>query len=351
MLAVATAAGCGQIALTEGGPRPAPPSAMTGAALVFDADLNAVVAVGGPAAPAQPALRTWSWDGHRWQQTDLDNRPPPRTAPLVASDPSGGVLLVGGQTGGTSTTSCRPNPPSTTGGGQPALCTGVATPVHQLSDVWSLPGHAWIRLAPPETVPPQGQLLAAEPALHTVVLVGRSRAFTPSATTGTWRWTDHGWSLMTTSSPQAAGSMAADPVTGKLIAYGGQEPFTPGPSMGGASTGGYSRTWQLTDSGWLELHLATVPERAQGVLTAGADGTRLLLITTTGHAWTWTGSTWQTYKITNARDAAASWQGSLLTAASGPRRRQVMVLSTGGKRGDTTWTLSDHAWQEQPTTP
>lgn len=350
-LALVVGTGCGQTTFSEG-PPPAPPGRMAGAVLAFDAELGTVVAVGGPVRPGQETLDTWTWDGRHWEPASVHGAPPARTAPLLAANPAtGGVLLVGGQTGGTSRTSCAPTPTSRPVGGRPALCTGVAVPVHPLSDVWSLHGRTWQQLAPTGTVPQQGRLLAAAPSLNTVALVGRTRALTPSATDGTWRWTGHDWALVTATTPQTADSMAADPATGVLLAYGGQAPFTPGPGMGGAGTAGYSRTWQLTGNGWEQLHPATVPDRAPGVLTVTPDGAHLLLITTTGHAWTWTDNSWHPYPTTNASGSAPSWSGEQLTAATNPGSRQVVLLAWGGASGDTTWTLTGHRWQQQPDTP
>ena len=351
VLALVAGTGCGQTSFSEG-PQLAPPGRLAGAVLAFDAGLGTVVAVGGPALSGRDALDLWSWDGHRWQPADVGGSPPARTSPLAAADPStGGVLLVGGQTGGTSSTSCSPTPTTTPTGGRPAMCAGVAVPVHPLSDVWSLNGRAWKQVAPNGTVPQQGQLLAAAPSLSSVVLVGRTRALTAAATAGTWRWTGHHWALVTATTPEAAGSMAADPASGALLAYGGQAPFTPGPGMGAASTAGYSRTWQLTGSGWQELHPATVPDHAPGVMTDTPDGTRLLLISTTGLTWTWIGNAWQPYTTTSASGSAPSWSGVHLSAATNPRTGQVVLLAAVGISGDATWTLTGRRWQQQPGTP
>jgi hypothetical protein len=197
-------------------------------------------------------------------------------------------------------------------------------------------------------VPQSERLLAYDPASHAVVLVGQSLANTPKGVDGTWRWTGHRWALLSSTSPEGADTMAYAPVSRRLLADGGQEPFTPGPRMGAPSAPGYARTWAFTGRHWSELHAPTPIDRAPGVLTISPDGFRLLLINTHGHIWSWTGRDWQRRP---ADDAPATghppWKGATLSAPTDPAREQILLLVTGDAN-DETWTLHDDRWTRYP---
>ena len=197
----------------------------------------------------------------------------------------------------------------------------------------------------------QGQLLADDPVIDAVVLVGQSLADTPDGL-GTWKWTGHRWSLLSSTIPQQADSMSYDPVSHRLLAYGGLQPSFPSGDVGAPGTVGYSQTWALTSTGWVELHPRTIPGRAPGVLTPSPDLGRLLLITTPGQTWAWTGQNWERYPARGAPAASRSpWTGATLTAATDPSRHQVVLLVTDDGAADQTWTLSGGAWTHHQATP
>jgi hypothetical protein len=176
-------------------------------------------------------------------------------------------------------------------------------------------------------------------------------AATPKSLPGTWKWTGHTWSLLSPTTPDQAGSMGYDPVSHRLLAYGGMQPSSPPGDMGAPATLGYSRTWALTGAGWVELHPVSTPGRVAGVLTASPDLRRLLLVTALGQIWAWTGRTWERYPARDAPAGSSSWSGATMTAATDPSRHQIVLLVTNDGTADHTWTLSGGTWTRQPATP
>lgn len=254
------------------------------------------------------------------------------------------LLLFGGQTQTTTAPEC--STPLRPG----RACTGTASPVQTLSDTWAFNNRVWRRLASGGAVPQSGRLLSYDPDLETVVLVGQTLVNTPRGVPGTWRWTPHRWTLLSPTGPTTADTMGYDPISHRLLAFGGQEPFTPGPGMGVASTPGYARTWAFTGRRWSEFHPLTLPDRAPGVLTASPDGHRLLLINTHGHVWTWTGRDWQPHPTRGAPTGGnRSWIGATPSAATDLVRHQIVLLIAGGNTDDETWTLQGDRWTRYPT--
>jgi hypothetical protein len=318
------------------------------AGIALDAETGDVVAFGGQQRTGRqvgPSSAMWRWSGDRWEPVAGAAAPAARSGALLAPDPhTHGVLLVGGST----QTITEPACPSSSDPEQG--CTGTVSPVRTLSDSWEFTGGVWRQLAAEGGIPQYGRLMASDPALDTVVLVGVSHANTPVP--GTWEWAGHGWSELSVTAPTGADSLGYDPVSHLLIAYGEQEPVQPGPGMGAPATSGYSRTWAFAGTSWYELHPLTAPDRADGTLTASPDGHRLMLINTRGQAWTWTGQDWQPY-LTRGGPATGNspWQGTTLSAATCPSRHEIVLLATGGNTNDQTWTLHGDEWTLHPGTP
>ena len=200
--------------------------------------------------------------------------------------------------------------------------------------------------------PGQGELLADDPAIGAVVLTGQSLAYTPKSLPGTWKWTGLTWSLLSPTTPDQADSMGYDPVSHRLLAYGGMQPSSPPGDVGAPATPGYSQTWALTSAGWVELRPGSTPGRVGGVLTPSPDLRRLLLVTALGQTWTWTGQAWEHYPARDAPAGSSSWSGATMTAATDPSRHQIVLLVTNDDgAADQTWALSGSTWTRQPATP
>jgi hypothetical protein len=291
-----------------------------------------------------PSAVTWQWTGERWQPV-ATGAPPARSAALMATEPSGRGLLL---SGGRAATYTLPSCPTPYSPGQP--CTASVSPSRLLSDTWAFADGNWRRLPGGPRTPAQGQMLAGDPALDAVVLTGQSRASGLGDVSGTWAWTGRGWSLLSASNPEQADSMAYDPVSGRLLAYGGRQPYSPPADAGAPSTPGYTQTWAFTGAGWTQLHVATNPGRVAGVLTLSPDLSRLLLITDLGQVWAWTGQRWQSYP-TRDDPAASTFTDATLAAATDPSRHQVVLLVTNDQADDQTWTLTGNTWAQHQATP
>lgn len=337
-----------------GGQAPAsvtPPASqqLLSAAIAYDPVTGGVIAFGGQHRAGRqigPSAVTWRWTGERWQPV-ATQAPSARWTTLMATEPSGyGLLLFGGRVGGTYTLPVCPTPYRQ---GEP--CTASASPMRFLPDTWAFADGIWQRLPAGPGTPAQGQMLAGDPAIGAVVLTGQSRASGLGDVSGTWKWTGHGWSLLSATNPEQADSMAYDPVSGRLLAYGGMQPSGPSAGEEGApATLGYSQTWALTDAGWIQLHPGTTPDRAVGVLTLSPDLRRLLLITTLGQVWAWTGQQWERYPVWGG-PAGSAWTNVTLAAATDPSQHQVVLLVTNDGADDQTWTLTGNTWVHHQATP
>jgi hypothetical protein len=236
----------------------APPAAqrLLGAAVAYDPGSGSVIAFGGQDRTGRqigPSSLTWRWTGERWQPVATPG-PPARSSALMAADASGrGLLMFGGRT----ETFTLPSCPAPSAPGQP--CTGSVSPSRLLSDTWTFTAGRWKRLPAGPRQPGQGELLADDPAIGAVVLVGQSLAYTPASLPGTWKWTGRTWSLLSPTIPDQADSMGYDPVSHRLLAYGGMQPSFPKGDMGAPATVGYTQTWALTGAGWVELHPPNTP--------------------------------------------------------------------------------------------
>lgn len=341
-LALLTTA-CGPAEGRTAGARASRMQRLLGAGLAYDAGAGAVVAFGGQSRHGRvigPSRVTWRWTGDRWERMPVTLAPPARSQALLATDPTTGrPVLFGGQAESHTMPSC---PPPSPGPGQQA-CVGSVSPVRVLEDTWELRGRGWRRLAGGGQAPLQGRLLGSDPARGDVILVG-GPAMSTSGSDGTWAWRGGRWALRSPTAPEGATTMAFDPVSRRLVAYGGQAPFTPAPGMGAPAMRGYSRTWVLGRRGWAEVSPATSPARSPGVLTASPDGSALLLVQSTGATWAWTGSDWRRHPTVGHPP------GAVLAAATDPTRREVVLL-VGTATGDATWTLRDGEWTNHGRAP
>ena len=283
----------------------APKTQLMGAALAFDPARAAVLAFGGTVTQgggSTPAATTWQWSSTGWRAVDLGVSPPGRTRALFAFDPSQqGLALVDGE----SETVSAP--------------TGA-------------PGVGWAAVG--------------DPTRSALVVVGETQP-PPQGHDGTWQHTGAGWSLLSATTPDYGATIGIDPISGRLIAYLGQQPHTPPPGDMAPDEAGFTHTWELASSGWQLLPPATVPSMAAGVLTPSPDGSQLLLVNTSGETWAWTGVTWSRYSTDDAPKLADAQS----VAAATDTAHHVVVVVAANNTGDATWTLNGHHWTKQPSTP
>ena len=185
-----------------------------------------------------------------------------------------------------------------------------------------------------------------DPARSALVVVGETQP-PPQGHDGTWQHTGAGWSLLSATTPDYGATIGIDPISGRLIAYLGQQPHTPPPGDMAPDEAGFTHTWELASSGWQLLPPATVPSMAAGVLTQSPDGSQLLLVNTSGETWAWTGVTWSRYSTDDAPKLADAQS----VAAATDTAHHVVVVVAANTTGDATWTLNGHHWTKQPSTP
>jgi PKD repeat protein len=189
-------------------------------------------------------------------------------------------------------------PPPNEGGGlaydaHSGYVVWVGGSVAGISETFTYSNGFWTNLSgglvnsPPAT---PGGMVAADPALDAVVLVG---AYVGSATLGTWAFANGSWSNLTSTLGVAPGfredgSMAYFPADSELVLFGGL----------GIGVG-LSDTWTLGPTGWSQ---ASPPEHPSPRWLAGLafDGAENELVLEGGidgntyenDTWAWSGSTW-----------------------------------------------------------
>ena len=316
-----------------------------GAALAFDPARAAVLAFGGTVKQgggSKAAATTWQWNGTGWRPIDVGVSPPGRTRALFAFDPSlQGLVLMDGESETVSAPTCAPPTAPDQAG-----CAGAVSPVQNLTDGWLLSPSGWARIDV-TGAPGVGWAAVGDPARSALVVVGETQP-PPQGHDGTWQHTSAGWALLSSTGPDYGASIGIDPNSGRLIAYLGQQPYTPPPGYMAPDEPGFTHTWELAASGWQLLPPANVPSMAAGMLTPSPDGSQLLLVNTSGESWARTGDTWSRYSTDNAPKLAGAQS---VAAATDTTHHVVVVVASNDTTGDTTWTLSGHHWTKQPSTP
>ena len=212
---------------------------------------------------------TWEWDGMRWTRLNPDTHPFSRSGACLSPDPTGHLLLFGGNHRG------------------------------PLGDTWRWDGTTWSSLAL-ETGPcsRMNGCMAFDPIANRVILFGGDTV--PALLNDTWEWDGILWSQRTpeVSPPCRFGScMAFDPISQVLILFGGLG-WRPDPTDADATIP-FDDTWQWDGTTWTQLmppvspparslaQLAVNPATNRLVLFGGWDGSKVLSDT-----WEWDGTTW-----------------------------------------------------------
>lgn len=259
---------------------------------------------------------------------------------MFAFDPAlDGLVLMDGQAETETVGSCSPAT------GAEASCPMSVSPVRNLSDAWLLATGGW-RPLQTNGMPGVGWATTTDPSRRALIVLG-STAPPPQGSTGTWQHTAAGWTTLTPTTPEYGASLGYDPASHRLIAFAGQRPYNPPPGSLAPVMSGFAHTWALTDGGWQQLQPADAPTSAPGVLTASPDGAQLLLVTSLGQTWAWTGDDWRRYPTTYNPPGAAVI--SVAAATDTARHQIVAVFSTEAK--DATWTLAGHRWTKHSSMP
>lgn len=166
------------------------------------------------------------------------------------------------------------------------------------ADTWVYDGTSWSQVHSAD--PPQGRAAASmayDPAERQTVLFG---GYDQAGTLGfrdTWTFDGAQWHLQhpaAVPAPRSDAAMAYDPVSRRMILFGGWEVNTPDR----AYPDGFDDTWAWDGTTWTRLHPAHMPP--SGVEVYAATGDHLMLYAgsqsrqpTRSQTWEWTGSDWQ----------------------------------------------------------
>jgi hypothetical protein len=262
---------------------------------------------------------TWTWDGSRWTQQHPAHNPPGRENAALAYDPSTrGVVLFGGM-------------------------TGVFPNLNYLGDTWTWDGRDWTRRLPKNSPSRRATNAATDPAGGGVLVQGGvgyghlGGAFFYD----TWRWNGRDWiELAPRHHPDGdLATLAADPATHTVVAFGGAFPY---PQLFGS-------TWTWDGHDWTQHHPANAPSAriANGlaydpaigrvVLFGGATDLLTTPLTTSDETWTWDGVNWtqQDTSISPPKRTAAAM-------ATDPRTCAVVLFGGfDGPEGDPAANLGD----------
>jgi hypothetical protein len=236
------------------------PSPRTAAGVAYDVARQALVVFGGyPEGGAAILADTWTLRGGQWHLMQPRVSPPARNVAIFVYDPLRKVTILNGGH-------------NTSPGNQP-----------NVADTWTWDGQAWSQVAVGSGPSLFTSMGAFDQARGVLVVFGVQSGGTPE--TWTWdgsRWTQH---KPATSPPaRAVGSMGWDPVSKRMLLFGGRRD----------DTGVRDDTWLWDGSNWTEQHPAVAPSPRLGA--AIASGQRLVLYgggDLLSDTWIWTGSTWK----------------------------------------------------------
>jgi hypothetical protein len=230
--------------------------------------------------------QTWTWDGTQWTLRHPRNHPSARGNAAMAYDPATRtVVLFGGWTA--DFTPLPANPPH----------------VVYFDDTWTWDGRDWTQQHP--AVHPDARFtdLATDPATHSVLLQGgqhKDPQVCPVDPVGcllvpvfdTWTWDGTDWTQQhPATQPTTNGTMASDPATRTVVAFGG----------GSSVFGPVGDTWTWDGRDWTQQHPAhqPTPVTLNGLAYDPASGTVVLFSgaqapfpAVNGDTWTWNGTDW-----------------------------------------------------------
>lgn len=237
------------------------PSGRLGHAMAYDSWRDRVVLFGGLEPGIVPKSDTWVFDGTSWTQLATAHSPPPRAGHTMVFDPgTGRILLFGGD-------------------------SHVGS--HYFDDTWQFDGSDWIERAPATVPRPRkSHAIAYDPVAGAPLMFGGRSDSAPSVLGDTWTWDEAAgdWQQLSPSiSPGAryVAALAADPVNGGLVLYGGSD--------------GSNETWLWDGSTWSQAFPPNDPgARRDHTMTTDPVRRRVVLFgsTTVADTWEWDGSDW-----------------------------------------------------------
>jgi hypothetical protein len=204
----------------------------------------------------------------------------------------------------------------------------------------------WKRLSPPKSPSARaGVAMAYDPVSKKIVVFGGLTA--SRYLNETWTFDGTTWARQkTTVAPLARveASMALDRVTRKLVLFGGYD---------GTHFLGDTWLWDGATARWTQAHPKSSPTAVSGPMLftdpknghadefGGYDGNFYQLTT-----WRWTGKNWTQLQPTNVPGARAFAVAALDSA----RKNVVLFAGLGDVRTDNTWTWDGTNWTQQSPT-
>ena len=315
---------------------PGSPGARGAAGMAYDAATGTIVLFAGS---DDGGIRddTWIWDGSAWTRvvTTPDqcggafeicpNSPPDKTAPGMAYDGNGHVILFGGQGACTpgGVASCNdtwqwdgtawtqlispgcgntcPNSPSgrnyvsmdyDAATSSIVLFGGCCNGADDFGDTWSWNAGAWTQQNPATSPPARAYASMSYDVAGTMLILGGQGACAGVPCSDAWTWNGTTWSQLGSPSARWYGSMSYDAATGKVILFGG--------CSDGACNNPLNDTWSYDTYGWHQLNPASSPPaRGEQSMVYDAAMGKILLFGGNnsaggplGDTWTWDGNNW-----------------------------------------------------------
>lgn len=253
---------------------------------------------------------TWEYDGSTWTQNMLAG-PRARALHALAYDEARGVTLLFG---------------------------GVFGPGQfgYLGDTWQYGDGVWKQLSSAAFPPPRfDHSMVYDRARGRIVMFGGRGSSGASLKNDTWEWDGSSWTRAlpaVSPTPRAGHAMAFDPVSGRVLLFGGVQ-------LGGPIVGDM---WSWDGNTWTQLFPAHAPsarwhavmatDLAGGyvVLYGGYDGADLM------DTWSWDGTDW-----TLVQTRAQPEVPALPAMTTGPDGRHILLFggedATGVFRAETWW--------------
>jgi hypothetical protein len=264
------------------------PSARGWTQMAYDATDGVFVLFGGSqsqaafTSPSNYLGDTWTWNGSNWTQQASSPSPVGRSAAMMASDPTGGVVLFGGGnaqgnqlvylqdtwhwSGGTwaQRAGTSPGPLAFAGmaldqhTNQVVLFGGETAPAPSgalSAATWTWNGSAWTQQHPALTPPPRYSLAASSgPGPYHVIITGGTNYVGTVA--DTWTWDGADWNPQTpVNGPSAryGASLTYDSLHQQAVLFGG---------LGAASDA--DATWLSAVTTVYHLYLPRIVQRSTG---------------------------------------------------------------------------------------
>lgn len=278
-----------------------------------------------PRAATGPLGDTWTWKGSGWTQIRTNGGPSARFTTAMAYDADRHRLILFGGSG----------------------------LLDQFGDTWSWDGQVWTQSHPvhhPGTL--SDHLMAYDEARRQVVLYGGLHGLYEkgSPITETWTWDGQDWSLRATTGPPSLKGMAMafDPLSRRLILFGGSRYLNHFYS---------NATWSWDGKGWTILPQSASPAPRNGVALGYDRASQALVLfggaventeaggggagITVGDTWSFGGGSW---KLLSPRSSPTARSHAVI-AYDTPGRRLILFSGTACPFRSETWAWDGADWK------